>query len=254
MAPLDGNVAVVTSADRGIGRGIAIALARAGCRVGVNHVDRSDRADAVVAEICASGGAAIALRADVRVASDVAHMVKTVVEHFGRIDILVNNAGVQTWKPFLEVTEDEWDLVIDTNLKGCFLCTQVAARHMADRGGVVVNIGSGSNKVPFPSLAAYTASKGGVEMLTKVAAIELASHKIRVNCVAPGAVLIERTRAELRDYSGTMAKNTPLARVGTPDDIASAVVFLASAQASFITGQTLSVDGGLFVQPPRIFE
>jgi NAD(P)-dependent dehydrogenase (short-subunit alcohol dehydrogenase family) len=254
MALLHGRVAVVTGADRGIGRGIAIALARAGCWVAINHVDRSDRADAVVSEICTSGGAAMAVRADVRVGSDVARMMKTVVEHSGRIDILVNNAGVQTWKPFLDITEDEWDLVIDTNLKGCFLCTQAAARHMTDRGGAVINIGSGSNKVPFPSLAAYTASKGGIEMLTKVAAVELASRKIRVNCVAPGAVLIERTRAELKDYSGTMAKNTPLARVGTPEDIASAVLFLASAQASFITGQTLSVDGGLFVQPPRIFE
>jgi NAD(P)-dependent dehydrogenase (short-subunit alcohol dehydrogenase family) len=125
---------------------------------------------------------------------------------------------------------------------------------MTNGGGAIVNIGSGSNNVPFPSLVAYTASKGGIEMLTKVSAIELAPYKIRVNCVAPGAILVERTRHELKDYAGTMGKNTPLARVGTAQDVANAVVFLASDHASFVTGQTLNVDGGLFVQPPKIFE
>jgi NAD(P)-dependent dehydrogenase (short-subunit alcohol dehydrogenase family) len=165
------------------------------------------------------------------------------------LDILVNNAGVQTWTPFLEVTESEWDLVIRTNLKGCFLCTQAAARAMS-RGGVVVNIGSGCNKVPFPGLVAYTASKGGIEMLTKVAAVELAPKKIRVNCVAPGAVEIERTRLEVDDYAGTWGAVTPLGRVGRPEDVARTVRFLASDDSAFITGQTIWVDGGLFTQPP----
>ena len=168
---------------------------------------------------------------------------------FGSLDILVNNAGVQTWTPFLDVTESEWDLVIRTNLKGCFLCTQTAARAMS-RGGVVVNIGSGCNKVPFPGLVAYTASKGGIEMLTKVAAVELAPRKIRVNCVAPGAVEIERTRLEVDDYAGTWGAVTPLGRVGQPEDIARTVRFLASDDSAFITGQTIWVDGGLFTQPP----
>ena len=130
-------------------------------------------------------------------------MIDAAVARFGRLDLLVNNAGVQTWTPLLEVTEAEWDRVIATNLKGCFVCTQTAARHMKDHGGgSIVNIGSGCNKIAFPRLVAYTASKGGIEMLTKVAAVELGPLGIRVNCVAPGAVEIERTKLELPDYGG----------------------------------------------------
>jgi len=249
---LNGLAALVTGADRGIGRGIAHALARSGCSVAVNYVGESEQADTVVAELRSMGVDAFAVRADVRDARDVDAMVQAVVGRFGRLDLLVNNAGVQTWTPFLQVTEDEWDLVINTNLKGCFLCTQAAARHMVGHGGgSIVNIGSGCNKVPFPTLVAYTASKGGIEMLTKVAALELAPGQVRVNCVAPGAIEVERTRLERADYAKEMADLTPLGRVGTPEDVADAVVFLASDQARFITGQTIGVDGGMFVQPPR---
>ena len=138
-------------------------------------------------------------------------MVGRVVARFGRLDILVNNAGVQTWTPLLDVTEEEWDFVISTNLKGCFLCTQAAARHMKDHGGgVIVNIGSGSNKVPFPGLIAYTASRGGIEMLTKVSAVELGPLKIRVNCVAPGRDRGRSARGlELPDYAGTWGRADP---------------------------------------------
>jgi 3-oxoacyl-[acyl-carrier protein] reductase len=245
------EVALVTGAGRGIGRAIALALGRSGCKVAINYVIEPERAEQTVSELAAAGVEAVAVRADVGVASDVRRMVDEVVARFGRLDVLVNNAGVQAWTPFLDVTEDEWDLVIRTNLKGCFLCTQAAARQMKTRGGgAVVNIGSGCNKVPFPGLVAYTASKGGIEMLTKVAATELAAHGIRVNCVAPGAVEVERTRLELPDYAGTWGRATPLGRVGAPEDIANAVVFLVSRDASFITGQTLWVDGGLFTQPP----
>jgi NAD(P)-dependent dehydrogenase (short-subunit alcohol dehydrogenase family) len=247
---LAGQAALVTGAGRGIGRSIALELARARCRVAVNYVDEPGRAEATVAELVALGVDACAVEADVGVGSDVRRMMDEVVARFGRLDILVNNAGVQTWTPFLEVTEAEWDRVIRTNLTGCFLCTQAAALHMRDRGGAIVNIGSGCNKVPFPRLVAYTASKGGIEMLTKVAAVELAPHRIRVNCVAPGAVEVERTRQELPDYAGTWGAVTPLRRVGQPEDVAAAVLFLASEDASFITGQTLWVDGGLFTQPP----
>ncbi len=176
-------------------------------------------------------------------------MFERVIGVFGRLDLLVNNAGVQTWKPLLDVTEEEWDLVIDTNLKGCFLCTQQAARHMKDHGGgSIVNLGSGCNKLAFPSLVAYTASKGGIEMFTKEAAVELGRYGIRVNCIAPGSIESERTRAEDPDYAGTWSKLTPLGRVGTAADIAPAVVFLASKGASFISGQTIWIDGGLFTK------
>ena len=148
------------------------------------------------------GGDAFAVLGNVADAAEVNEMFATVVARFPRLDILVNNAGVQTWKPFLDVTEEEWDLVIDTNLKGCFLNSQAAARHMKEHGGgAIVNIGSGCNKVAFPNLVAYTASKGGIEMLTKVAAIELGRYGIRVNCVAPGAIEVERTRREGGDFA-----------------------------------------------------
>jgi NAD(P)-dependent dehydrogenase (short-subunit alcohol dehydrogenase family) len=174
---------------------------------------------------------------------------------FPKLDILVNNAGVQTWKPLLELTETEWDRVLDTNLKGCFLCTQRAARHMKDTGGgVIVNIGSGCNKWPFPNLVDYTASKGGIEQLTKVAAVELGKYNIRVNCVAPGAIEIERTKSEAGDYAGTWSKLTPLGRIGQPHDVATVVAFLAGDGGSFVTGQTIWVDGGLFTRPPWPYE
>ena len=248
---LSGRVAVVTGGGRGIGREIALELARAGAHVAVNYFGEPERATATVADIQALGVRACALAGDVGNAADVTRVMDEAIAALGGLDILVNNAGVQTWTPFLEVTEDEWELVIRTNLKGCFLCTQAAARQMRTRGGgVVVNIGSGCNKVPFPGLVAYTASKGGIEMLTKVAAVELAPHRVRVNCVAPGAVEVERTRLEMDDYAGTWGSVTPLGRVGTPEDIARTVRFLASDDSDFITGQTIWVDGGLFTQPP----
>ena len=248
---LAGRTALVTGGARGIGKQIALELARAGCRVAVNYHIEPERATETVNELLALGIDALAVHGDVGIAADVHAVIDQVIMRFGQLDILVNNAGTQTWTPFLDVTEDEWDLVIRTNLKGCFLCTQAAARQMkARRGGVVVNIGSGCNQVPFPGLVAYTASKGGIEMLTKVAAIELAPYRIRVNCVAPGAVEVERTRQELPDYAGTWGALTPLRRVGTPDDIAKAVLFLVSDDSAFMTGQTVFVDGGLFTQPP----
>lgn len=246
---LSGRVALVTGGGRGIGRAIALELAHAGADVVINYVDEPELARATVSDIEALGVRSTAIAGDVGNGDDVRRMMDEAVATFGSLDILVNNAGVQTWTPFLEVTESQWDLVIRTNLKGCFLCTQAAARLMT-RGGVVINIGSGCNKVPFPGLVAYTASKGGIEMLTKVAAVELAPRRIRVNCVAPGAVEVERTKIEIDDYAGTWGAVTPLGRVGQPEDIARTVRFLASDDGAFITGQTIWVDGGLFTQPP----
>lgn len=248
--------ALVTGSSRGIGKEIALELARNGYRVAVNYYnDPASMVDATVAEIRALQAPAqdhvIQIEADIRSSAQVNAMFEKVLTAFGRLDLLVNNAGVQTWTPLLEVTEEEWDLVVDTNLKGCFLCTQQAARHMKDHGGgSIVNLGSGCNKLAFPSLVAYTASKGGIEMFTKEAAAELGRYGIRVNCIAPGSIESERTRAEDPDYAGTWSKLTPLGRVGTAADIAPTVVFLASKGASFISGQTIWIDGALFTQAP----
>ena len=248
---LTGRVALVTGAGRGIGKGIALELARAGCRIAVNYVTEPEKARETVAELRALGVEALAVEADVSQAGAVIAMVDRGVREFKALDILVNNAGTQTFKPLLDVTEAEWDLVVNTNLKGCFLCTQSAARFMKDHGGgSIINIGSGCNRVAFPNLVAYTASKGGIEMFTKVAAVELGPHGIRVNCVAPGAIEIERTKQELPDYAGTWGGITPLRRIGYADDVARAVAFLAGPNASFISGQTLWVDGALFSQAP----
>src|SRR5579864_3965262 len=247
---LKGKTALVTGAAQGIGRGIALELAREGCDVAINDHANSAGAEAVSAEIRALGREAFPVLADVGVATDVDRMFSTVLGRFPRLDILVNNAGIQTWKALLDLEEREWDRVIAVNLKGCFLCTQRAARHMKEqKGGRIINIGSGCNKVAFPHLVDYTASKGGIEMFTKVAAVELGPYGITVNCVAPGAIEIERTKEEAGDYAGTWAKLTPVGRVGQPTDVARAVAFLASDAAEFITGQTIWVDGGLFSKP-----
>jgi len=244
------RTALVTGASRGIGKEIGLELARNGYRVAVNYFgDPAAMVAATMAEILALLPDCLCIEADIRSSNQVAAMFEQVIKAFGRLDLLVNNAGVQTFKSLLEVTEEEWDLVMDTNLKGCFLCTQQAAKYMKDQGGgSIVNLGSGCNKLAFPSLVAYTASKGGVEMFTKEAAVELGRYGIRVNCIAPGSIESERTRLEDPDYAGTWSKLTPMGRIGTVGDIAPTVVFLASEGAAFISGQTIGIDGALFTQ------
>jgi len=250
---------LVTGANSGIGKEIASRLARAGYDVAINYKVDAPAADSLAKNLQAHGGRAIAVHADISSSRDVDEMFRAVLQAFGKLDALVNNAAIQVWKPLLEAEDADWDRVIATNLRGCFLCTQRAARHMIDRFavidkkdqrfGAIVNIGSGCNKVPFPNLSSYTASKGAIEMFTKSAALELGPHGIRVNCVAPGAIDTDRTKAELPDFAGSWACLTPLRRIGTPEDVAAAVEFLLSDQASFISGQTLGVDGALFAQP-----
>ncbi len=251
MQLLLGKTALVTGASKGVGKGVALEFARQGADVVVNYNADRAGAEATVAAVEALGRRAWAVQANVGVAAQVERMFAEAFAAAPQLDILVNNAGVQTWKALLELEEREWDRVIDTNLKGCFLCTQAAGRHMKEhgQGGSIINIGSGCNKVAFPKLVDYTASKGGIEQFTKVAACELGPYGIRVNCVAPGAVEIERTKEEAGDYAGTWAKLTPLGRVGLPDDIGDAAVFFASPMSRFVTGQTLWVDGGLFSKP-----
>lgn len=245
------KLAIVTGGSTGIGRHLVSAFSKAGFAVAFSFRGDEASADELVSEIKAGGGRAAGFACDVGIGSEVAAFFEQVMHWAGVApDVLVNNAGIQTWAPLLDLEEDAWDNVIRTNLKGCFLNTKAAARLMIDNGkhGSIINIGSGCNKLAFAGLVDYTASKGGIEQFTKVSAVELGPYGIRVNCVAPGAIMTERTSHEAKDYAGSWSKITPLGRIGTPEDIAGPVLFLTSEAASFVTGQTLWVDGGVFSQ------
>ncbi len=250
--PVKARIAVVTGGSSGIGKGICVHLAGLGWDVAATYSRNHEGAKATAEIIEGKGCRALLEQCDVGYREQVAAFFKGVVGRFGAAPCLVvNNAGVQAWGPLLELSEEDWDRVIRTNLKGTFLCTQIGAALMVEHGlkGSIVNIGSGCNKVPFPGLVSYTASKGGIEMLTRSAAIELGRHGIRVNCVAPGAIEIERTKLEAPDYAETWAELAPLGRVGVPADVAKVVAFLASDESEYVTGQTLWVDGGAFTLP-----
>jgi 3-oxoacyl-[acyl-carrier protein] reductase len=246
---LVGKRALVTGGSKGIGAGIARALAREGADVAVNY--HSDRAGAeeVARQIGALGRKAVALGANVGQVADCQRLVREAADAFGGLDILVNNAGITLWEDFFATDEKHWDATLNTNLKSVFFCTQAAARLMRDqRWGRVVNISSGASRSAFKRATPYNASKGGLNMLTAGLAVELGEYGITVNAVGPGAILIERTSHELPDYAGTFAKATPLGRVGYPDDIAGAVLYFCSDAAAYVTGQTFWVDGGLFLR------
>lgn len=251
------RIALVTGGGIGIGREIVAALAGAGYAVAFCHLDPEAEAGATEARARALGAECLAIRADVGDPEAASRVFDALGERFGAApDLLVNNAGVQVWASLVDLTDADWDRVIRVNLSGMFYMTARFARRLvaAGRGGSVVNIGSGCNKLAFPGLVSYTASKGGVEQFTKSAAVELGPLGITVNCVAPGAIETERTKAEAADYGARWGAITPLRRVGTPEDVAAAVLHFASPAARFVTGQTLWVDGGLFSQAPWVYE
>lgn len=245
------KVAVITGGSSGIGSEMAIYLAQNGWDIAITFAGNAQGAETTIAAIEAAGQRGFMMQCDVGYKDQVDAFFDAATAALGLAHLLVNNAGVQTWAPLLELKEEDWDNTLRTNLKGCFLCTQKYARQLveAQQPGSIVMIGSGCNKVPFPQLVDYTASKGGIENLTKIAATELGPHGIRVNCVAPGAIEIERTRLESPGYADTWSKQAPLGRVGYAVDVAQAVEFLGTDNASFVTGQTLYVDGGAFTKP-----
>lgn len=243
--------AIVTAGVSAIGRDLVLALAEAGHAVAFTHLGAAEAAGALEAAVAARGGRAKGWESDAGDEAAVAAFHAAAADWAGEAPgVLVNNAGIQTWAPLLELEAADWDAVMRTNLRGTFLNTRAFGRALvaAGRGGAVVNLGSGCNKLAFPRLVDYTASKGGIEQFTKAAAVELGPQCIRVNCVAPGAIATERTAIEAGDYAGTWARVTPLRRVGTPQDICGPVLFLISDAASYVTGQTLWVDGGAFSQ------
>ncbi len=251
MGKLDGKVALVTGAARGIGRAIALTLAREGAAIATNAL-HAPKLEEVCEEIRSAGGAAMSVVADISNKADVERMVNQVIEKFQKIDILVCNAGVTRFAPFLEMTEEEWDLVVDVDMKGTFLCGQAVAKHMVPRGyGKIVNISSTSGLgARNQTMANYAASKAGVNNLSRVMALALGEHGINVNTVAPGVIdtemgLTKRTVEEWDAYKDLYKQQTALHRVGQAQDIANLVLFLASEDSSFMTGQVLVCDGGL---------
>jgi len=242
---LKGKVAIVTGAGSGIGHAIAERFADAGAAVCVNYFGYEDEAKALAARL----PRAIAVRADVSSAADVAAMVDSVCRELGVPTVLVNNAGIEKEVPFLDLDERTWDTILGVDLKGPFLCTQACARAMreAGHGGSVVNISSIHEDFSFPGFTPYCAAKGGVRMLMRNLAVELAPYGIRVNNVAPGAIATPINQATLADESKleTLHKIIPLGRMGRPDEVAQVALFLASDAASYVTGSTYYVDGGM---------
>jgi 3-oxoacyl-[acyl-carrier protein] reductase len=245
---LTGKVAIVTGASKGIGAGIAKSLAAAGAAVVVNYASSREGADRVVAEITADGGKAIAVQGDVAGADDVRRLFAATKEAFGALDVLVNNAGVFQFDPLEAVTEDEFHREFNINVLGTLLATQEALKHFGPAGGSVINISSIVSANPVPNSVVYSATKGAVDSITGALAKELGGRKIRVNAIAPGGVETEgvhRIGIIDSDFQKEMIAKTPLGRFGQPDDIARVAVFLASDDAAWITGERLTVSGGL---------
>jgi len=246
---LKDKIAIVTGARRGMGRTHALKLAQEGVKVVVSDISEED-CQKVVDEIKKAGGQGLALKCDVSKKEEVEELVKKTVDKFGKVDILVNNAGIAEFKPFLELTEEEWDKTLDINLKGYFLCAQAASREMAkQKSGVIVNIASvamGQVGIGFPNVAHYCASKGGIVAMTEALALELAPLGIRINVVCPGMIetpMIDPIKQDPKMIEGLMSR-IPLRRFGESEEVSDLVLFLVSNASSYMTGSAVVIDGG----------
>ena len=249
---LENKVAIVTGAATGIGRAIATKFVKEGAAVAIDYVGKSDHADALVSALRTIGGKVVAIAADVSDSKQVAMLFEETVKQFGRLDVLVNNAGIEKKMPFVDTPEEEWNKILAVNLTGPFLCSQRAAKHMIAQGngGRIINISSVHEDLPMPTNGPYCATKGGLRMLMRTIAVELAAHDILVNNIAPGAVDTPMD-AELKSDSEemrTLLAEIPMKRMGKPEEIAEMCAFLASSGASYSTGATFFVDGGMIRQ------
>jgi glucose 1-dehydrogenase len=246
---LTGKVALVTGSSQGIGRGIVTRFAQEGADVVINYNRTPGGAQEVLREVEAAGRRGLIVQADIGNVNETRKLITSTVEHFGRLDILVNNAGVETHAPFWEVKEEDYDKVLNINLKGVFFATQAMVQHLmrTKRQGKIINISSVHEELPFPNFTAYCASKGGLKMITRNLAVELGPLGITINSIAPGAIETPINAKLLNDPKklNSLLGQIPLARLGKPKDVAGIAVFLASDDADYVTGSTYYVDGGL---------
>jgi glucose 1-dehydrogenase len=249
---LAGKVAIVTGSGTGIGEAIARCFAREGAAVVIDYAHRDTEARETQQAIEQAGGNAIIVQGDVSKSADVARLVEQTVGQLGRLDILVNNAGIEEKHPFLEYPQELWDAVVAVNLTGPWLCSQAAARQMVQQGGGgrIINISSVHEDLPMPTNAAYCAAKGGLRMLMRTIAVELAPHQITVNNIAPGAIdtPMDEPLKQHPDEMKTLLSEIPLGRMGTPDEVADLALYLASDAAAYVTGSTYFIDGGMLRQ------
>lgn len=246
---LEGKVALVTGSSQGIGQAIALRLAEEGADIVIDYRSHPEGAEETKAKVEATGRKGHVVKADLGIVSDVHQMIESGIQHFGKLDILVNNAGIEKNASFWEITEADYDSVVNVNLKGVFFATQALVQHLMEtqRPGKIINISSVHEELPFPHFTSYCASKGGVKMMMRNLAVELGPLGITINNVAPGAIETPINTQLLNDPAKleALTKNIPLGRLGQPSDVAALVAFLASPDADYITGTTFFVDGGL---------
>ncbi len=251
MGLLDQKIAVITGADSGIGRGIALQFAAEGASVVINYAHARDKAEEVQRAIEQKQGKAFIIQANVGDYQQAIGLIQQAVDHFGRIDILVNNAGMEIHSPFVDVTEEQFDRVLSIDLKGAFFCAQAAAREMIKQKvqGRIINTSSVHEDLAMPQNAPYCCAKGGMRMLMRTIALELAPYKITVNNIAPGAIHtpIDADVEADPEKMAALLKEIPLARMGQPDEVAKVALFLASDAAAYVTGSTYVIDGGLMI-------